>query len=179
MPIVNRAPSTQIKDKPHQLHKVNIQPTTPPPSAAPPAPVVFNKTLSYGSSGTAVANVQQFLADEGFYSGRDTGIFDQATVAAVIAFQQRENLTPASGIFGQAEQGRANTIIAVHPDWVTTLSNNNQYQNVNGSPVQSPAYSTNGVPAGATAICGDGTYSFSMHRSGTCSHHGGVSEWLQ
>jgi hypothetical protein len=34
------------------------------------------------------------------------------------------------------------------------------------------------APAGATARCEDGTYSFSEHRSGTCSHHGGVAEWL-
>jgi hypothetical protein len=33
-------------------------------------------------------------------------------------------------------------------------------------------------PSGATAQCRDGTYSFSQHRSGTCSHHGGVSRWL-
>ena len=34
------------------------------------------------------------------------------------------------------------------------------------------------APAGATARCRDGTYSFSQHRSGTCSHHGGVAVWL-
>src|SRR5436853_4552041 len=34
------------------------------------------------------------------------------------------------------------------------------------------------VPSGATARCRDGTYSFSRHRSGTCSHHGGVAMWL-
>jgi hypothetical protein len=33
-------------------------------------------------------------------------------------------------------------------------------------------------PAGATAQCRDGTYSFSKHHSGTCSHHGGVAAWL-
>lgn len=33
-------------------------------------------------------------------------------------------------------------------------------------------------PSGATALCRDGTYSFSQHRRGTCSHHGGVSKWL-
>jgi hypothetical protein len=33
-------------------------------------------------------------------------------------------------------------------------------------------------PPGATARCRDGTFSFSSHHSGTCSHHGGVSEWL-
>jgi hypothetical protein len=34
------------------------------------------------------------------------------------------------------------------------------------------------VPAGASAVCGDRTYSFSASRRGTCSHHGGVREWL-
>lgn len=29
-----------------------------------------------------------------------------------------------------------------------------------------------------TAVCRDGTYSCSLHRAGTCSHHGGVSLWL-
>jgi hypothetical protein len=33
-------------------------------------------------------------------------------------------------------------------------------------------------PPGATARCRDGSYSFSQHRSGTCSHHGGVAVWL-
>ena len=57
------------------------------------------------------------------------------------------------------------------------LSNNNYYTNSSGNEVHSPAYD-NVVPAGASAQCGDGTYSFSQHRSGTCSHHGGVAEWL-
>jgi hypothetical protein len=59
------------------------------------------------------------------------------------------------------------------------LSNSNAYTNVDGDTIHSPAYSTdNSVPVGATAQCGDGTYSFSTHRSGTCSHHGGVTRWL-
>jgi hypothetical protein len=33
-------------------------------------------------------------------------------------------------------------------------------------------------PTGATAKCKDGTYSKSQHRSGTCSKHGGVADWL-
>jgi hypothetical protein len=33
-------------------------------------------------------------------------------------------------------------------------------------------------PPGATARCRDGTYSYSKHRSGTCSQHGGVAQWL-
>jgi len=58
------------------------------------------------------------------------------------------------------------------------LSNNNYYMNSSGNEVHSPANSTNGsVPAGATAKCADGTYSFSQHHSGTCSSHGGVVQW--
>jgi hypothetical protein len=38
--------------------------------------------------------------------------------------------------------------------------------------------SGNNYPLGATAICNDGTYSFSQHRQGTCSWHGGVAIWL-
>ena len=33
-------------------------------------------------------------------------------------------------------------------------------------------------PAGATALCRDGSYSYSQHHSGTCSQHGGVAQWL-
>ena len=51
------------------------------------------------------------------------------------------------------------------------------YINSDGERVQSPTY-YNSVPAGATALCRDGTYSFSRNRRGTCSHHGGVSKWL-
>lgn len=57
------------------------------------------------------------------------------------------------------------------------LSNDNYYKNSAGNEVHSPAYSDS-VPPGASAICGDGTYSFSQSRRGTCSHHGGVSQWL-
>lgn len=57
------------------------------------------------------------------------------------------------------------------------LSNDNYYTNVDGNEVHSPAYSDT-VPAGASARCRDGTYSFSQNRRGTCSHHGGVAQWL-
>lgn len=54
---------------------------------------------------------------------------------------------------------------------------NGTYVNSVGNTVCSPEPSPT-VPAGATARCVDGTYSFSESRSGTCSHHGGVAEWL-
>ncbi len=49
----------------------------------------------------------------------------------------------------------------------------NSVQSTKPSNDTSPSY-----PQGATAICNDGTYSHSQHRRGTCSHHGGVKQWL-
>ena len=60
------------------------------------------------------------------------------------------------------------------------LQTHGHYVNKSGQTVHSPAKSVDGaVPAGASAKCRDGSYSFSKHHSGTCSHHGGVSSWLQ
>lgn len=54
---------------------------------------------------------------------------------------------------------------------------NGSYVNSAGNRVCSPA-STPSAPAGASARCVDGSYSFSQSRRGTCSYHGGVSAWL-
>ncbi|MDT8911618.1 DUF3761 domain-containing protein [Amycolatopsis sp. PS_44_ISF1] len=48
------------------------------------------------------------------------------------------------------------------------------YVNSSGNCVHRPSSN----PAGATALCKDGSYSYSQHRSGTCSGHGGVKNWL-
>jgi hypothetical protein len=48
------------------------------------------------------------------------------------------------------------------------------YKNSSGKCVHSPSND----PSGATAKCRDGTYSYSQHASGTCSHHGGVGRWI-
>ena len=59
------------------------------------------------------------------------------------------------------------------------LVEHGQYVNKAGTAVHRPAHSVTGAtPAGATARCGDATYSFSQSRRGTCSHHGGVSQWF-
>jgi uncharacterized protein DUF3761 len=48
------------------------------------------------------------------------------------------------------------------------------YVNSSGNCVHRPSDN----PSGATALCKDGSYSYSQHRSGTCSGHGGVRTWL-
>jgi hypothetical protein len=54
---------------------------------------------------------------------------------------------------------------------------------VRGSQVQpAPRSTTKAAPSSAgdaSAICNDGSLSYSQHRSGTCSHHGGVRQWLK
>jgi hypothetical protein len=51
------------------------------------------------------------------------------------------------------------------------------YRNSDGRCVHRPV-SAPAAPPGATAKCNDGTYSYSQHRRGTCSGHGGVAVWL-
>ena len=52
------------------------------------------------------------------------------------------------------------------------------YINVDNRTIQVPTrYPVQ--PQGATAVCVDGTYSFSQNTRGTCSHHGGVNRWLR
>lgn len=50
------------------------------------------------------------------------------------------------------------------------------YKNSSGACVHRPAKAPS-WPVGASAKCGDGSYSYSQHRRGTCSHHGGVALW--
>src|SRR4051794_22952736 len=66
----------------------------------------------------------------------------------------------------------------VTPAKLRQQSTRRGYRNSDGEWVPSPQLSPNGPPPGASAQCNDGTYSFSRHRQGTCSHHGGVGRWL-
>jgi hypothetical protein len=57
------------------------------------------------------------------------------------------------------------------------LCGTDSYVNSRGSCVHRPVMA-NRAPSGASAKCRDGTYSFSQSRRGTCSHHGGVTQWM-
>jgi len=61
----------------------------------------------------------------------------------------------------------------------TLLVEHGHYTNKSGQVVHSPAHTVTGAPpSGASAQCRDGTWSFSRSHRGTCSHHGGVAQWL-
>ena len=63
---------------------------------------------------------------------------------------------------------------AHHHSAATVACKSGYYMNVSSHCVHSPSNN----PVGATAKCYDGTYSYSEHASGTCSHHGGVARWI-
>ena len=65
------------------------------------------------------------------------------------------------------------------PPSESQLVEHGSYINTDGVRVHSPAHTKDGAqPVEASAQCRDGSYSFSRHHQGTCSHHGGVSRWL-
>lgn len=41
-----------------------------------------------------------------------------------------------------------------------------------------PSFAAAQAPAGATAVCGDGTYSNTATKRGACARHGGIKTWL-
>lgn len=61
-----------------------------------------------------------------------------------------------------------------HNSW--NNGDSSYYTNSSGHRVHRPVFSDK-KPDGATAKCADGSYSFSQHRRGTCSYHGGVIQW--
>ena len=63
------------------------------------------------------------------------------------------------------------------PQPTSTSCGSAYYRNSDGHCVLRPTANPPD-PAGATAQCVDGTYSYSEHASGTCSHHGGVARWI-
>jgi hypothetical protein len=79
----------------------------------------------------------------------------------------------------QARQNTETAITQTSQPNESDLQEHNRYTNKSGNTVHSPSHSKSGaIPNGATAQCGDGSYSFSQSHRGTCSHHGGVGQWL-
>jgi hypothetical protein len=89
---------------------------------------------------------------------------------SVIAFQ-----TPGA----IAKESAKHQSVQIQEPNESDLQEHGHYVNKSGKTVHSPAHSkSDAVPPGATAQCGDGSYSFSQSHRGTCSHHGGVAQWL-
>ena len=87
-------------------------------------------------------------------------------------------LSASVGVLADPQYNSTSTTKPVTQD-EAKLVEHGHYKNTDGKTVHSPAHTKDGsIPSGATAECRDGSYSFSQHHRGTCSHHGGVSQWL-
>jgi hypothetical protein len=73
---------------------------------------------------------------------------------------------------GAVARPAAHAVSAAQPASIDCKSG--YYKNVSGHCVHRPSSD----PKGATAKCRDGSFSYSEHASGTCSHHGGVARWI-
>lgn len=72
----------------------------------------FSRDLSFGfQQDSDVTKLQEFLSDEGLYSGPITGNLFSLTLKAIKAFQTREGITPAAGYFGPKTRVRANALL--------------------------------------------------------------------
>lgn len=71
----------------------------------------FDTDLRYGSSGSPVLELQEFLTAQGVYTGPITGNFFSLTLAGVQLFQAREGIQPTSGFFGPLTRARANILL--------------------------------------------------------------------
>jgi hypothetical protein len=94
-----------------------------------------------------------------------------------LAAQHRRELEQRERERRRREQGERESRERHERERASTCTNGT-YVNSAGNTVCKPEESPSGPPAGATAECTDGTYSFSESRSGTCSSHGGVAVWL-
>ncbi len=129
---------------------------------------VDDATLAKGTTKTkiaGVAGVRSHSFDVAVTDGKETGRVETSSTITT----EPVNEVIADGTY----------VAPVAPVAAPVEQNcpNGTYVNSAGNTVCSP-YSSPSAPAGATARCGDDTYSFSQSRSGTCSHHGGVATWL-
>jgi hypothetical protein len=74
--------------------------STTPISSPTVSGATFNRTLTYGMSGSDVTALQTKLTAEGFYSGPITGFFGRLTQTAVKKYQSAHGISPANGVVG-------------------------------------------------------------------------------
>jgi peptidoglycan hydrolase-like protein with peptidoglycan-binding domain len=81
-------------------------------AGAPASVAALTNDLQQGDSGTAVANLQEFLAYEGSYDEKIiSGYFGTLTQEAVADFQTKYGVTPISGIVGPKTRHTIRTVL--------------------------------------------------------------------
>ncbi len=106
-------------------------------------------------------------------NARSVGLLAAETPVHIVACENGWCQTAVNGLKGYLPR------LSLSAERNGSFKEGSGYTNSKGHPVRSPTRTPdNQPPAGATAQCGDGTFSFSQSRRGTCSHHGGVAKWL-
>jgi peptidoglycan hydrolase-like protein with peptidoglycan-binding domain len=91
---------------------------------------------------SSVTELQEFLTNQGVYSGPITGNFYSLTLVGVKAFQERENISPVAGYFGPLTRTRANELLSVD----VSASNQQAIQETgNTPPTPEPEKTTNDI----------------------------------
>ncbi len=85
--------NTVLGYKPAPAPTPTPAPTATPDPNATPKPAPSNETLTIGSAGQAVTNLQRALKELKLYNGELSGSYDEATAAAVKTFQSGTKLT--------------------------------------------------------------------------------------
>jgi hypothetical protein len=135
-----------------------------PSAASPGAGPVSSSTLPIATSSSELPS-----------SGTDLpATADSTTAESAVAAAPAQSVAPAQPA-APAPVAAKKTTKAAAPPKSSASCTGNYYVNSSGNCVERP---TAGDSGGATAKCKDGKYSYSQHRSGTCSGHGGVAEWL-
>ena len=96
---------------------------------------------------------------------------EESCWAAATALGEDDDSTPLSG--ARSSRPIATPTAQARTSQVSARSARSSPRRKAPPPVRVPRY-----PSGASAVCRDGSVSFSASRRGTCSHHGGVAEWL-
>jgi peptidoglycan hydrolase-like protein with peptidoglycan-binding domain len=87
------------------------------------AQAAIDTDLVLGSRGPQVAELQGFLKQQGLFSAATSTRFGPLTKSAVIAFQKREGISPASGRVGRTTRSKIVAILATTTKVSTTASN--------------------------------------------------------
>lgn len=96
--------------------------TTPPreiSTGAPPGVILFHKSFGKGARSEDVRRLQLFLNAHGYVvatqgegsSGKETTLFGEKTRTALMKYQKKMNMTPATGFFGPATMKYINGLI--------------------------------------------------------------------
>jgi len=156
------APQTIKVDSPNPLETTEVKTETTTESIPFDSQTENDATLTAGTTKIATQGV----------NGERTHTFKVTYVAGKeTAREETANDITKQPTTQVTKVGTKKTVSTPSP---SSSSCSNGYINSAGNCI--PAPSSN--PAGATAKCRDGTYSYSQSHSGTCSHHGGVAQWL-